>query len=136
LTDSIDATAWEKLLSAAREIARRAHAPYSRFHVGAAILARDGQIITGCNVENASYGLAICAERTAAVQAVARGIRDWSALVVVSPTGVSPCGACRQFLSEFGLDLPILIGYLDRPDTIGPIRLQELLPLAMRLDLS
>lgn len=136
MTDSIDATAWEKLLSAAREIARRAHAPYSRFHVGAAILARDGQIITGCNVENASYGLAICAERTAAVQAVARGIRDWSALVVVSPTGVSPCGACRQFLSEFGLDLPILIGYLDRPDTIGPIRLQELLPLAMRLDLS
>ena len=90
------------LLDAARAAARRAYAPYSRFEVGAALLARDGRVITGVNVENASYPLGLCAERCALARAVAEGLRpgEIEALAVTA----SPCGGCRQWLSEFGVD--------------------------------
>jgi cytidine deaminase len=95
----------EALLQAARDAAENAYAPYSHFPVGAALLLEDGAIVTGVNVENASYGLTICAERTAVVSAVAQGHRQFSAIAVWAsrrPYGsVTPCGACRQFLAEF-----------------------------------
>jgi cytidine deaminase len=124
----------EQLLDVARKAATTAYAPYSKFHVGAALLMQSGAIITGCNVENASFGMTICAERTAITSAVHQGHRDWKALAIVSPTGVSPCGACRQVLAEFAIELPVWFGHLD-PDqpTIGPVRVHELLPYAMKL---
>jgi cytidine deaminase len=121
------------LLDEARKAAKNAHAPYSNFKVGAAILLRDDRIVTGCNVENASFGLTICAERTAATRAVVQGDRDWKAIVIVSPTGVTPCGACRQFLSEFAPNLEIWFGYLDKRKLVtGPVSLDALLPGAMK----
>ncbi len=103
-----------KLLPAAWEVRERAYAPYSKFHVGAALLGTDGVIYKGCNVENLSFGLTICAERNAIAQAVAAGCREFQALVVVADTHapVSPCGACRQVMAEFG-DFPILMATLD-----------------------
>ncbi len=94
----------EELLALAAEAAGRTYSPYSRFPVGAALLCADGSVVTGTNVENRSYGLAICAERTAIFTAVARGLRHFEAIAVSCPAAdypVSPCGACRQVLSEF-----------------------------------
>jgi cytidine deaminase len=94
----------ERLKAAAREAAQVSYSPYSHFRVGAALLASDGTVITGTNVENRSYGLTICAERSAVVQAVSRGLRSFVAVAVHTPDSeqpVSPCGACRQVLSEF-----------------------------------
>jgi cytidine deaminase len=92
------------LVAAARAVRRRAHAPYSRFAVGAAVRDERGRVHLGCNVENASYGLTICAERNAVAAAVAAGARAVRAVAVVTPTRPpgSPCGACRQVLAEFG----------------------------------
>ena len=93
------------LMRAARAAARRAYCPYSRFPVGAALLTADGRLFTGCNVENASYGLTICAERAAAAAAVAAGgRRPFRAIAIAGGTGrpALPCGACRQVLAEFG----------------------------------
>jgi cytidine deaminase len=121
------------LFDAARKAAQAAYAPYSKFHVGAALLLPDDRIVLGCNVENSSFGLPICAERTAAVRAISDGEAHWLALAVVSPTGVTPCGACRQFLAEFEPNLPIWYGFLDESRPIaGPVGLSELLPAAMR----
>ena len=93
------------LVEAAWMAREHAHAPYSNFAVGAALLAGDGQIFTGCNVENLSYGLTMCAERVAIGTAVAAGARKFLAMVVVADTAVpiSPCGACRQVMAEFGV---------------------------------
>jgi cytidine deaminase len=104
----------DALFEEARKAALSAYAPYSRFRVGAALLAEDGSLYTGCNVENRSYGLTICAERTALVSAVAKGRRSFTALAIAaldSPVPVGPCGACRQVLSEFMKpDAPVCFG--------------------------
>ncbi|MGH7516712.1 MAG: cytidine deaminase [Gemmatimonadales bacterium] len=117
----------DALVRAAEAARRHAHAPYSHYHVGAAVEAEDGAIYAGCNVENASYGLTICAERAAVCAAVAAGARRIRRAVVVTesdPPG-APCGACRQVLAEFGLDIEVT--------AIGPKRttrwtLRDLLP--------
>ena len=100
MTTHID---WDALCSEAQRAALHAYAPYSSFQVGAALLARDGRVFTGCNVENASFGLTICAERNAMFCAVAQGARSFEALAVVTSahSPVTPCGACRQVLIEF-----------------------------------
>jgi cytidine deaminase len=101
---------WERLFEAAAEARTRAHVPYSRFPVGAAALYADGAIVTGCNVENASYGLTICAERTAVARAVAEGHQGLRALAIVvdTPAPCPPCGMCRQVMAEFaGPGLPV-----------------------------
>jgi cytidine deaminase len=116
-------------VDAARAAQARAYAPYSKFRVGAALEAVDGTVFSGCNVENASYGLTICAERAALFSAVSAGVQRFRRAVVVSDVDppAAPCGACRQVLAEFGLDLPI--------EGIGSTRrvtwkLSELLPVA------
>lgn len=103
-----------QLINEATKIRERAYAPYSNFKVGAALLGKSGKIYTGCNVENASYGATICAERSAVVKAVSEGERVFTALAVVTDCRKpgAPCGICRQFLSEFGLDLRIILANL------------------------
>jgi len=122
---------WEKLESAARGVIDNSYSPYSRFRVGAAVLTDRGDIVTGVNVENASYGLTNCAERSAIFAAVSGGAKGIRAVVVFTPTPkpTSPCGACRQVLSEFGLNYPVrsICSTPERLDcTVG-----ELLPSAM-----
>ena len=100
------------LLAAARTAHAHAYAPYSHFHVGAAVLLSDGTIVKGCNVENASYGLTCCAERVAVFSAIADGRQDFAAVAVYTnaPTLTKPCGACRQVLAEFSKpDNPLLV---------------------------
>jgi cytidine deaminase len=116
----------DDLIARASAARARAYAPYSRFLVGAAVLA-EGDVFDGANVENASYGLTICAERSALVQAVAAGALSFRRVAIVSDAEppVAPCGACRQMLSEFGLDVVV--------ESVGPAtrrewRLEELLP--------
>lgn len=118
------------LLAAARETAGRAHCPYSKLPVGAAVLTDRGEIVGGCNVENASYGLTVCAERNAVFHAVSHraGPLRIQAVLVYTPTPVpaAPCGACRQVLNEFGPDAEVLC-VCDGPEVIHTT-LQELLP--------
>ena len=117
----------DQLVRAAIDARDQAYAPHSHFYVGAALLMGDGEVIGGCNVENASYSLSFCAERGAAVAAVARGYRSWRGIAIASVGGVSPCGACRQFLAEFGLDLPVIM--VDVIDGTRQIKkLAQLLP--------
>jgi cytidine deaminase len=100
---------WARLADAARAASANAHCPYSRFPVGAAVLASNGEIAPGCNVENASFGLTVCAERSAIFRAIADGARSIVALVLYTPTPkpVTPCGACLQVIAEFGRDARI-----------------------------
>ncbi|HTQ39201.1 MAG TPA: cytidine deaminase [Pirellulales bacterium] len=127
----------QKLVQAACDIRRNAHAPYSKFHVGAALLTASGKIYTGCNVENASYGLTICAERNAVFTTIAAGEgkagpeNNWLAMAVATPGGHSPCGACRQVLVEFAPELPILLVDSDQPESpqgVKETNMQTLLP--------
>ncbi len=121
------------LVARAREAQARAYAPYSGFRVGAALEANDGTIYLGCNVENASYGLAICAERSALVAAVTAGATAFRRLAVATDAEppASPCGACRQMLAEFGTDLAVTaVG----PSTTRTWTLDELLPDAFLAD--
>jgi cytidine deaminase len=120
----------DRLVTAARQARERAVAPYSNFKVGAALEAADGTIITGCNIENASYGLTICAERVAMFKALSEGHRRFTRMAVVADTvaPTSPCGACRQVLWEFGHDLEIVLANLT--EVTGRHQMAELLPLA------
>lgn len=129
--ESID---WEKLAQAALAVQARAHAPYSGYPVGAALLAASGRVFAGCNVENASYGLSICAERSAIVQMVAAGEDRPIALSVVTPGPIigTPCGTCRQTLAEFAEDLPIELRVADGAEPPRMTSLSALLPDAFR----
>lgn len=126
---------WDPLVAAAEQARSRAYAPYSRFAVGAAVLMGDGSIHPGCNVENRSYGLTICAERVALAAAVVRGERQPRAIAVVTDTDPPspPCGLCLQALAELAEDLPILLANPqgDRQE----VRLSQLLPNPFRLSL-
>ena len=119
----------DQLVTAARDARDRAYAPYSHFSVGAAVLTTSGEVFAGCNVENASYGLTLCAERAALVAAVTAGERRFQALAVATAGGHAPCGACRQFVAEFCEDLPILLVDTNLADAMTKTRLQDLLPM-------
>jgi cytidine deaminase len=122
-----------RLIKEALEVREQAYAPYSGYPVGAALLCASGEIYTGVNVENASYPHTICAERTAVFKAVSEGKRDFKAIAIVSKNGGSPCGACRQVLSEFGLDTVVLIAD-QRGELIAETRVTDLLPGAFGPD--
>ncbi len=126
----MDICAMEEWIAAATKVRELAYAPYSNFKVGAALVAVDGQIFTGCNVENISFGLTMCAERVALGRALADGVREFAAVVVVADTQkpVSPCGACRQVLAEFSPGLRVILVTLD--GKIEDWTLSELLPRA------
>ena len=135
-TSPLTADEQEALLQAARDVAARAHAPYSKFHVGAAVLTEDGTVYQGCNVENASYGLTICAERAAIFSAVAgEGAANLKirAIAVQTVAGVpaSPCGACRQVIYEFNPDALVLFQGETGVDTTSA---RELLPHGFRME--
>lgn len=131
---SPSATRVRRLENAAREAAKKSYSPYSRFAVGAAVLTASGKIFTGTNVENASYGLCNCAERTAIFTAVAAGERELDAVVVYTPTPKpsSPCGACRQVIHEFGAQA-VVVAICDGPERIETT-LAQLLPHAFGPD--
>ena len=119
-----------ELIRAARRARRNAQAGYSHFKVGAALETAAGSIITGCNIENATYGLTLCAERVAMFKALSEGHRRFTRMAVVADTvaPTSPCGACRQVLWEFGQDLEIVLANLT--EVTGRHQMAELLPLA------
>jgi cytidine deaminase len=120
----------EELFSAAHAARDRAYAPYSHFQVGAALRSRSGAVYTGCNVENISYGLTICAERAAVFAAIQAGERDFEAIAIVADTTepISPCGACRQVLAEFSPSMTVMSQ--GREGTVFSASLSELLPRA------
>ena len=117
------------LVAAAREARLRAIAPYSHFLVGAALETTDGHVITGCNIENASYGLTTCAERVALLKALSEGHRTFARIVVVAdtPTPTSPCGPCRQLLWEYCGDIPVIMANLT--DVTAVHQLSMLFPM-------
>ena len=118
-----------ELITLAKQAREQAYATYSGFPVGAALLGRSGKVYTGCNVENAAYPLTICAERTAVVKAVSEGEREFEAIAVVTATGATPCGSCRQVLREFAGpegELRVIVADLDGKSNSYTI--QELLP--------
>ena len=123
----LDPEARQGLIDLGNEVRQRAYARYSGYQVGAALLAKSGNIYTGVNIENAAYPLTICAERTAIFKAVSEGDREFEAISVVTDNGGTPCGSCRQVLAEFGLDIVVYIadgeGNLVQETTV-----RELLP--------
>jgi len=127
----------KQLIEHAVAAAAHAYSPYSKFSVGAALLAHDGRIFRGVNVENASYGLTLCAERSAFAAAIAAGVRQFEAIAIVASGGAipSPCGACRQVMTEFCMgDFTVLMAALQRPETVQTYRLDALLPYAFSLN--
>jgi cytidine deaminase len=123
-----------ELVEAARAARANAYAPYSRYAVGAAVRTTDGRIFAGCNIENASYGLSICAERVALFCAVAQGAHAIEAVAVITQEGATPCGACRQVLMEFAPHPDTCWVILATPETVvARHTLAELLPHAFRL---
>ncbi len=121
----------EEIIQAASQVRQKAYAPYSNYLVGAALLTSTGKVFTGVNVENAAYPDSICAERSAVFSAVSAGERSFEAVAVVTRNGGTPCGSCRQVLSEFGLDIEVLLvdenGKLTQQSTI-----RDLLPGAFQ----
>lgn len=123
----------DELINQARRAMKNAYAPYSKFRVGAALLTDDGQIYTGCNVENSSYGAANCAERTAVFTAVCHGARKFQKIAIIadSTEPVKPCGICRQVLFEFSPKMEIIT--IGASGTIERVRLDALLPHGFRI---
>ncbi|MBU4349399.1 cytidine deaminase [bacterium] len=121
---------YKRLIEEAEKARKRAYTPYSKFQVGAAVLCVDGRIFTGCNIENASFGLTVCAERVAIFKAISEGLTKFEAIAVIGDTDkpCSPCGACRQVISEFGEDVPLIMANLKGDVKIKKIK--ELLPEA------
>jgi len=121
----------KELINQAVEVRSKAYAPYSNYQVGAALLTKSGEIFTGVNVENAAYPVTMCAERSAIFSAVSAGEREFEAIAVATQNGGTPCGSCRQVLSEFGLDIDVLLvdnkGKLVQKSTV-----RELLPGAFQ----
>lgn len=128
----LDEKVRQQLLDRARRAREHAYAPYSNFKVGAAVLTATGKIFSGCNIENASLGATLCAERVAILTAVAAGCRDLTALAIIAdtPEPVPPCGLCCQVLAEFNPDCQVLMATMS--DQWRPANLKELLPLAFR----
>ncbi len=117
----------DQLVRAASDARQRAYAPYSNYLVGAALLDREGRVFTGVNVENAAYPTSMCAERSAVFSAVSAGSRRFEAIAVVTRNAGTPCGACRQVLSEFGLDIVVLVA--DETGTVvQSLTVRDLLP--------
>ncbi len=122
MSDTPDAA----LIAAAQAARVHSYSPYSRYAVGAAVLTRSGQVFTGCNIENASYGATVCAERVALWKAVSEGEREFEAIAIVTANGGSPCGICRQVMAEFAPAMRVIIA-----DTSGNVRVtavKDLLP--------
>lgn len=123
----------EELVLAALYVQRRAYAPYSNFLVGAAIRTASGNVISGCNFENASYGLSLCAERGAVAAMIASGEREIGMVAVASRGAVTPCGACRQVLSEFGSNFSVILVDSETQEVRQRWLIDELLPGAFKL---
>lgn len=120
----------KELIEAARDVRERAYAPYSNFKVGAAVRTKGGKIYTGCNVESASYGLTVCAERVAIWKAVSEGEKEFTEIAVVADTHelTPPCGVCRQIIWEFCGDIPVVFANLKNDSEV--VKMSELLPRA------
>lgn len=116
------------LIAAARKARRHAYAPYSNYAVGAAVLGRSGKVYTGCNIENAAYPTGLCAERVAVFKAISEGERQVLALAVVTRNGGSPCGACRQVLSEFAEDDVLIWVASSQGRNVQTYAMQDILP--------
>ena len=122
----------KELFRMAVEASENAYAPFSNFHVGAALLTEDGKVFTGVNIENSSYGATICAERTAMVKAISEGARDFESIAIAGNGGTSwPCGICRQFMYEFCPDIRVISG--ENEDELKVYTLKELLPEGFKL---
>ena len=122
----------KELFRMAVEASENAYAPFSNFHVGAALLTEDGKVFTGVNIENSSYGATICAERTAMVKAISEGARDFQSIAIAGNGGTSwPCGICRQFMYEFCPDIRVISG--ENEDELKVYTLKELLPEGFKL---
>jgi cytidine deaminase len=124
MTDSLQKT----LIQLAIEARQFAYAPYSKFLVGAALRVADGTVFTGCNVENTSYGLCICAERTAICKAVSAGHQAFEAIAVAATPFATPCGACRQFIVEFGKQIQVTCVDADDPSNVKTWTIEQLIP--------
>lgn len=118
----------KELISLAIKSRQIAYAPYSNFLVGAALLTADGSIYTGCNVENTSYGLCICAERTAICKAVSEGHQEFQAIAVAANPFATPCGACRQFIVEFGKQIEVIAVDANNPEHVKTWAIEDLIP--------
>ena len=122
----------KELFRMAVEASENAYAPFSNFHVGAALLTEDGKVFTGVNIENSSYGATICAERTAMVKAISEGARDFESIAIAGNGGTSwPCGICRQFMYEFCPQIRVISG--ENEDELKVYTLKELLPEGFKL---
>lgn len=123
----------QSLIKDALEVRSRAYAPYSDYQVGAALITKDGVTFTGANVENAAYPTSICAERSAVFTAVSAGEQEFEKIVVATSNGGTPCGSCRQVLSEFGLDIVVIL-VNDRGEILQQTTVGDLLPGAFQPD--
>lgn len=123
----------KELIEKAKQMRKKAYCPYSSYRVGAAVLTSSGRIYTGCNVENASYSVTICAERTAGCKAVSEGEREFEAVAIAVSGGSFgyPCGACRQFLNEFAVaDMEVIV--INNKDEVNTVKLNDILPYGFK----